>query len=1456
MADTVESVAYSLGLDTSNYTTNAESAARASDALADSADRVVTKTERVTAATRDSQGAYERLMASLDPAIAAHNHLETAIARTQGMFDRGAISAQEYGAAIEAAHSKFAAASESQSLLNGALGIGREALVGLVGGLGVGAFAEFSKNALESAAAVKGLAAETGDSIEDFQAVRAAMEANGLASDQAVTAMTRLNRAIGEAEAGNPAATRAFGELGLSLGNLSGGPEAVLPMVAHGLLDITDSSKRAQIEVALFGRTGQELESALGALSDPTSTLIDKQKALGQVMGEDVVNAAAKAETALHESWTRISNDAATLLEPPLRMFADVLDHLTQPSGMSVPAAARLNVGQTRAFSGPDLQSFLNAARNPSVPGAVSITPFGGSASAANDFAAAAGIPDQIQVTANVVEQAKEVYDAEDQFRQDAAKAWDNYYQHVAEDAQKTTDEIAEKWQTLAQKQAEDIQKVVDQIDQLMSPIYDPTAAGGYRQFYQTKNPVTDEAAKVAQEQADDLAKAQQKAADEAQGYWDRMFQTAFTGGETAFTKMLEGNRVKLGSFLDDFEKMFGTMLSDLAMKAIAEPILMPILASAAGALGLGPSAGGASGVLGSLGSLGNLSSGLGIGSGGLLGMLGLGGAASGFGGVTVTPQITGSPLSMLMNGDIGGGFSLSGLFGDLSSIAGPGALGAGLGGIISSLTGGSSTGSEIGGALGGIAGNFIPIPGVGPLIGSAVGSLIGGLFGGKPAGGYAHFTATGELADITGMGKADQTTISNTQAAANAISSAAQQLAAAGVTLNNSITTLTERQGRQTTITTSTGQIIDAGAFGNTAAASQAGLNYLLQGATSTDAITQQIISAYQKAGELQGQFAQSLISDITTVHNILNSVANPQQQTQTELEIKNINTQFDAAISKLQTLGIATTTLVNAQTTAIDAVLNTYNKAIYDAVGQVSNTALTGWSQLIDQETLKMTEAAQIGADVGALQEQNFTDQLSYLEKLSAAQRNALEEQLSLAGSLQSTLAGALSNAQSSVSGQISAAQQFESAMASASQAYASAANSLENNAVSLLVGNLSPLSPQAQYAAAQQIFQSTYAQAQQGNLTAINQLSGAGNTFLQASRAYNASGAGYATDFDTVEKALQTVAGTAMHQSTSAAQQATLAQEQVNVLTDIQANLKQAVPDANLLNAQLQELHTIADASNALVRANPVGFAELASTITGSGAATTAQLGQINLQTLAAESILGALDTTLAGGLTIANAPVVLNELQQLQAALLGTGLSAGSPIYSAIATLTAAATTGLQNTATALNVTSALDALNIAMTGTINNTSQENSAAVTTALSVLMLHLQRRICRSRRRPHRGLGLGHRRFQEKSCGAVGAHVVGATDRPRQKRPRHREQARRRHRICRRRHQSACRGNLPPGQGRVRPCGQRRLRPARMGVLRRQGPAVRHRLQKTGVGRDQRLRGAVQSQRAHRRH
>jgi TP901 family phage tail tape measure protein len=104
------------------------------------------------------------------------------------------------------------------------------------------------------------------------------------------------------------------------------------------------------------------------------------------------------------------------------------------------------------------------------------------------------------------------------------------------------------------------------------------------------------------------------------------------------------------------------------------------------------------------------------------------------------------------------------------------------------------------------------------------------------------------------------------------------------------------------------------------------------------------------------------------------------------------------------------------------------------------------------------------------------------------------------------------------------------------------------------SLLLGDLSPLTPAQKYEAAKNKFEATYAAAMGGDQEAMAQLQSVSNEFLQASQVYNASGAMYQADFARVQAALTLSATSAVAQANAAETQAELLQAQLDKLDTV--------------------------------------------------------------------------------------------------------------------------------------------------------------------------------------------------------------------------------------------------------------------------------------------------------------
>jgi hypothetical protein len=110
----------------------------------------------------------------------------------------------------------------------------------------------------------------------------------------------------------------------------------------------------------------------------------------------------------------------------------------------------------------------------------------------------------------------------------------------------------------------------------------------------------------------------------------------------------------------------------------------------------------------------------------------------------------------------------------------------------------------------------------------------------------------------------------------------------------------------------------------------------------------------------------------------------------------------------------------------------------------------------------------------------------------------------------------------------------------------------DSLATFGLSLRTGALSPLSPADQLAAARSQLATIFNAARGGDQVAAGKFEGAANTFLQSSRGYNASGAGYTQDFGSVQSMTDALSGQFGAQASLQQQMVDALQKQIDLLT----------------------------------------------------------------------------------------------------------------------------------------------------------------------------------------------------------------------------------------------------------------------------------------------------------------
>lgn len=386
MADTAESAIYRLQYQTGDSQQQLDAARRAVAGLVSSSENLSVTEEKVERAMRRKGDVLAQELARQDPLIRGALRYQEAQERIARLEEQGVGTTQARALALDLARQNFekvAAANDNASVSTAQWTTALNLARGALGALGIAASVEgvisFTKNTLVQTAALNDQARVVGLSTDSLQAYRFAAIEAGSGQDVADTAIRRFTRSLGEAAEGAGPARKALQDLGFTAGDLAGGTQAFLPKVVTALLDIEDASRRARLETALFGRSGQEVEPVLQRWSAGTQELIDHFKALGVIIDEAAIDRIEKAQirfelfigrikAGLIDLTTFITNSDARL-QAEVNLAATVVQRLNAPRGSAErpgtsstsvtlplginPAAANIDELGTPGFSGP-----------------------------------------------------------------------------------------------------------------------------------------------------------------------------------------------------------------------------------------------------------------------------------------------------------------------------------------------------------------------------------------------------------------------------------------------------------------------------------------------------------------------------------------------------------------------------------------------------------------------------------------------------------------------------------------------------------------------------------------------------------------------------------------------------------------------------------------------------------------------------------------------------------------------------------------------------------------------------------------------------------------------------------------------------------------------------------------------------------------------------------------------
>lgn len=209
-----------------------------------------------------------------------------------------------------------------------------------------------AKRALDMASSLGEVAQQAGVTAAELQEYRYVASQVGLSNDEMDNSLKKLTRSMGEAKAGSKSQVEAFRELGGSVESaVVAGKSAgeVIPLIADALAKIEDPATRARIEVDLFGKAGQKLDTMLAGGSAAVNQLRDAAHSLGIVLSDEQIQKADETADKLAEIKQVLEARIAGVVSDnaqAIMTLADAFGYVVTQAGKAVQALVRFKAQQ------------------------------------------------------------------------------------------------------------------------------------------------------------------------------------------------------------------------------------------------------------------------------------------------------------------------------------------------------------------------------------------------------------------------------------------------------------------------------------------------------------------------------------------------------------------------------------------------------------------------------------------------------------------------------------------------------------------------------------------------------------------------------------------------------------------------------------------------------------------------------------------------------------------------------------------------------------------------------------------------------------------------------------------------------------------------------------------------------------------------------------------------------
>jgi hypothetical protein len=174
----------------------------------------------------------------------------------------------------------------------------RSAIGGAAAIIGGISLVSLARQGLDYASSLGEVSQQIGVTARDLQVFRAIATQVGISQDEMDQGLRKLTLTIGQAGDGSKKQASAFNDLGINVRNAGGELRTasdIIPELADALVKIEDPAARARIEVELFGKTGQKLDTLLAGGSAAINNLADAAERAGLVLSDDFIQRADDA---------------------------------------------------------------------------------------------------------------------------------------------------------------------------------------------------------------------------------------------------------------------------------------------------------------------------------------------------------------------------------------------------------------------------------------------------------------------------------------------------------------------------------------------------------------------------------------------------------------------------------------------------------------------------------------------------------------------------------------------------------------------------------------------------------------------------------------------------------------------------------------------------------------------------------------------------------------------------------------------------------------------------------------------------------------------------------------------------------------------------------------------------------------------------------------------------------